>query len=170
MYTNHKVPLHLIQPDASDISFMQQLLVQGAQRGHFSSRILEVPNFINNTLMSLLRNGRLYDKPLRAQAIIFEHNKSRIGFAIIAEVETNQGGNELYAMAVDEPFRGRGYGRAMLNEILRRWSGVTLYARCFPASQRMYEMLIKSGFEFLFDSKDGARVLGHPAIDLSIPA
>ena len=170
MQTSRKILLKLVQPDISDIGFMSQLLVHGAQQGHFSPRILETPGFINNTLVSLLQYGRLFDKPLRAQTIIFEHNKKRIGFAVIAEVETNQGGNELYAMAVDEQLRGQGYGRAMLDEILKRWSSVTLYARCFPSSQQMYDMLIKSGFVFLFDRKDGARVLARSAVNLSVPA
>ena len=171
MQTHPAGQLQLIRPDVSNIGFIHDLLVAGAHQGHFSARLLEKTEFIHNTLSSLLNHGRLYGKPLRAAPVLFAHNNVLVGFAIMAEVEVNQGGNEVYAMAVAQAFRGRGYGRTILQEILQRWSSVTLYARCFPASQQMYHMLVNSGFVFLYVRPDGSRVLCRPiGTELSVSA
>jgi GNAT superfamily N-acetyltransferase len=171
MPARQPIILKLILPDATDLVFMRELLIDGAQHGHFSKKIVEEPNYIDNTLASIVKSGRLFDRPLRAQAIIFEHNRQRVGFAVMAEVEANRGGNEIYIFAVDSKLRGQGYGRAMLNEILHRWSLVDVFARCYPASEHMYQMLLKAGFHYLFDMKDGARVLRRLKVgELPIPA
>jgi len=165
------ITLNLVRPGLSDVDFMRNLLIDGAKHGHFSRKILEQPDYITNTLLSVVKRGCLYDRPLRTAAVIFKHNKVRVGFVVMAEVEASNGGNEIYIFVVDPLLRGQGYGHAMLQEILHRWSDVDVFARCYPASVQMYRMLDKHGFVYLFDMKDGARVLCRKKmIELSIPA
>ena len=85
---------------------------------------------------------------------------------LVSEIKPGHGGNEIHLFLVHHRHQQHGYGSAMLDEINRRWQKVDLYARCFPASQTMQNMLQRRGFVYTHTNSEGASVLLRPKIDL----
>ena len=154
--------LKLLQPDLSDIDFICELMLDAARHGHFNDEILKesYEQALRHDIEYLLAKGRRRDEDLRAQAIIIEDDGNRIGFAIMSEMYEGDGGNELYILAVAPEYRGRGYGAQILDELLDRWlPHAEVFAQCLPASETMYQMLLKRGFSHVKTTDDGTRLM-----------
>lgn len=139
--------LNVFAADASDLQWIYRLLINASARGHFNIvNTRSGREWQKQNIHSIVHNNRRIDADLQVQTLVFENDAGKVGFVIMSEVEKGYG-NEIYSFIVDKEFRGRGYGRYMLNEIIERWhSDVTIYARCFPPSLLMASMLRKSGF------------------------
>jgi len=139
---------------ATDLEFILGQIRAGALGGHFDRRMLadERQDELRRDVEQIIRTGRRSGTGLPAEALVLSLPDGQpVGHAILTAVKEAEG-IELYAMALDPSVRGNGYGRLMLNQILQKYlpRAGTIYARCFPASVAMYEMLVNSGFEYLF--------------------
>lgn len=139
-----------LQADLSDIDFIHEVFMQGVEAGHFPEELLEEEqqSLVRGNMESVITQGIQRDNGLRAQAIVYEDDEQRIGFVIMSELIPKMGGNEMYVIAVDKNYRGKGYGNKILDDIIQRWvSHSDLYVRCRPDSEVMYHMLTKRGFK-----------------------
>ena len=153
------MPPRFTQAVTSDAPFIQSLLLSGSRKGHFNPKLLERRDALRNEVESIIHQGRLHQSPLSAWAWIFRHGSLRVGMSILCEISHGVPGYELYALAVHKDFRGNGYGRIILDEMLYYYAGADLYARCLPASETLYQMLLRRHFEHLYTTPDQARVL-----------
>ena len=77
-------------------------------------------------------------------------------------------GTEILALAMDETFRGGGHGAALLDALLNGpLQDQPVYARCHPESQRLYEMLMRRGFDHRQDGEHGVRFLVRKTVPAS---
>lgn len=143
----------------NDTCFIQTLLLSGIRKGHFDKRLHERREQLRNEIGSIIEKRKLYQSPLSAQAWIFRHGDVRVGFSILSAISHGITGYELYAIAVHSKFRGKGYGGIILDEMLHYYAGPAIYARCFPASEILYQMLLRRHFEHLYTTPNHARVL-----------
>jgi len=135
--------------DPSDIDWMFTNFCDAAAKGHFAqdTSLPDVRDGVRVNLMSIITHGIMLDSKLRAQAMVYEHKGTRVGFAVMSELEAGAGGNQIHLFVVDPAFRSKGHGQAMVSDIVNRWHPLTdLYASCFPASRIMARLLIKNGF------------------------
>jgi len=93
-------------------------------------------------------------------SLIAQHGAEPIGHAILTEVQGTPG-IELYAMALDDRFRGRGWGSALLDLLITQFlpQNGMMTARCYPRSVVMYELLVSRGFEYFMTLRSGLRVM-----------
>jgi len=135
--------------DRSDVDWMFKNFCDAAEKGHFAQDVSlpEIRDGVRMNLMSILTRGIMRDSSLRAQAMVYEHNGTRVGFAVMSEVEAGIGGNQIHLFVVDPAFRRHGHGQAMVTDIIKRWHPQSdIYANCFPASRIMTQLLLKNGF------------------------
>jgi RimJ/RimL family protein N-acetyltransferase len=139
--------LNVFGADASDLQWMYRLLINASNKGHFKvDNTKEGREWAKHNLHSIVFNQRRLDENLQAQAMVFESEPGKVGYVVMSEVEEGYG-NEIYIFIVDKAFRGNGYGKAMLEEVIARWHpDSTIYARCHPASTVMADMLRKYHF------------------------
>lgn len=145
-----------------DYDFILEQILDCARHGHFDRRVLLPPQHktLLEEIRSIIRHKRLATEPLNAQAIVFMRGSERVGHAIVTEAQGSVGA-ELYAMALDRRWRGTGTGAAMLDLLIAHYlarMGV-IYARCFPRSVIMYELLVSRGFEYVLTTRAGTRLL-----------
>lgn len=146
----------------NDLSYMAEQILDGARKGHFEKRILASPQteLLYQELEAIIRHRRRLNGPLAATALIFSNGQDPVGHAIMTEIQGTPG-LEIYALALDERHRGTGLGSAMLDMLIARFlpQAGAMYARCFPRSVVMYEMLVSRGFEYMLTLRSGLRVL-----------
>ena len=133
--------------DHTDLKWMYTLVVNASNKGHFQfQNNKEGRDGLKATLYHIVFNQKRPNEDLRAQAMIFENELGKVGFAVMSEMQKGYG-NEIFIFVVDKKLRGNGYGQSMLDEIIKRWHFTSnIYASCFPASKVMANMLRKSGF------------------------
>jgi len=151
----------LYQADESDVNFLLTEITLASAEGFFDPQ-LALPEHImslRKNIHSIITHGQRLDEPLRAQAMMLEVNGVRVGFAIVSEISSAEGGNELYVFCVARDHRGNGYGKFLLDNIIERWSGVDFYCRCAAKANKMFRMLQNRQFEHLYTTDDGNRVL-----------
>lgn len=146
----------------ADFDFMFDLIQRDAKEGHYDRRIHELPGAANGfrlELASILeRNVRL--NGLIAQPLIKQHDQKPVGFLIMSAGPGNKG-NEFWMASIAHQFRGKGYGRAMIEELINPFRGKNkvLFARCSPESEIMFQLLKKLGFRHVETGKAGTRML-----------
>lgn len=144
----------------SDAPFIESLLMAGARKGQFNSRLLSHRDRVRKDVQSMIAQQRLLDSPLYAEAMICKVGQERAGFSIMCGVTDFPNGIEIYALGVHKAFRGQGLGSKLLDELLYHWlARRDIYAQCLAASEQMFQMLLHRHFEFLFTLPGGARVL-----------
>jgi len=153
-----------------DLPYMAGQILDGARKGHFEKRILASPQteLLHQELEAIICHHRRLNNPIPASALIFSDGRDPVGHAIMTGIQGTPG-IEIYALALDEHQRGAGLGSAMLDMLIARFlpQAGAMYARCFPRSVVMYEMLIGRGFEYMLTLRSGLRVLclnSRPAI------
>lgn len=154
--------LRTLQADLSDLPFMHTLFISEVEDGHFTKELLEEEQqeLSRANMESIIVRGIQRDNGMRAQAIIYEKDEQRVGFVIMSELEPDKGGNEMYILAVDKVFRGKGYGGEILDDIIQRIvPHANLFVRCKPNSTVMYQMLIKRGFKHFETDEEGTQYL-----------
>ena len=146
----------------SDFEFIYNLIIDGSKNKNFiedyynnndAARVLKIE------LLSILTNKIRVNGNI-AYAIIYEHQGKPIGFVIMSSVYENNG-NELYMASIVPDFRGKGFGKKMINEITKQFEGknIALIARCNKYSESMYQILLKLGFEHARVGVEGYRIL-----------
>ena len=148
--------------EISDLEFICQEILAGASKGHFSEFFLtpEGAKGLRLNLVSILTNNRRLDADQPAYGIIYHREGKPVGFMINSSIQGNTG-TELWMMGITEKYKGRGHGSALLNEIMGHMSGYkgAIMARCFPASDIMYQMLLKHGLKHEQTGENGTRCL-----------
>jgi GNAT superfamily N-acetyltransferase len=108
---------------------------------------------------------------LASVAYVAWNDGKRIGIASMTATTKSDGGFELGAIAVKPSDQDKGFGSLILETLLKEWlPKKTIYARCYPKSEKLFLMLQKRGFEFLGFSGDD-RILRHEkmnGIDLGL--
>ncbi len=145
-----------------DLNFVFELIIEGAEKGHFSRELCESPNEAHAfrlELASILENG-VNQEGMQSYGLVYESEGKRIGFMFMKAAFANRG-NELWLAAIHPDYRNKGFGKAMILTVLNKFQGknLYLYARCSPESKVMYQLLIKNGFQLNKIGSDGTRAL-----------
>lgn len=154
--------LRTYKAEPSDLDWMYRMYMEAAEHGHFviNSKDRRQCEALRRNLREVIERQFMPDFKLRAQAMVFEDEGELVGYAIMSEIRTGMGGNEIQVFIVEPEKRGCGYGSLMLREIVWRWHAhADIYARCFPASDGMRMLLTKAGFSCLGQNQEGAEVL-----------
>ncbi|WFS17197.1 GNAT family N-acetyltransferase [Pseudomonas sp. 905_Psudmo1] len=146
----------------SDIDFMHKEILAGASKGHFSESFLtpKGSNGLKLNLTSIVGAKRRLDSDKPAYGVIYHRQGAPVGFIINSSIQ-GKTGTEIWMMGISENYQGQGHGAALLDEILRHFSDYNgvIMARCHPASQKMYQMLINRGFKHETTGEHGTRFL-----------
>ncbi|HDJ1438109.1 TPA: GNAT family N-acetyltransferase [Serratia rubidaea] len=143
-----------------DLPFISKLIIDGAQKKHFNRKVLTpMGRFLYKiNLKSMVLKGCGYSQGYkrRMEAFIWNKNETPIGFVVIAQQP-----DELLLAAISPEYRGKGYGREMLDTFLIDYIARKrmVWARCYPASKIMKDYLLRRGFEIYNTSKSGDLIL-----------
>jgi len=153
-----------------DVDFILSLIMNGARKGHFNSQAISDKGLMRSDLLSIINNG--VDRNLLASvAYVAWNDGKRVGIASMTATTKSDGGFELGSIAVKSSDQDKGFGSLILETLLKEWlPKKTIYARCYPKSEKLFLMLQKRGFEFLGFSGDD-RILRHEkmnGIDLGL--
>ncbi|CAE1141657.1 GNAT family N-acetyltransferase [Serratia sp. Tan611] len=137
-----------------DLPFISKLIFDAAKNNHFS-RELRSPIrwfFFKRNLNSMVIKDR-DNGGFTTEVYIWEKLNLPIGFVILAWDPL--GGWELRMAAISSEYRGKGYGREMLDNFLSKFmkDKETLYARCYWESKVMLGYLKRRGFKQLSADK-----------------
>jgi ribosomal protein S18 acetylase RimI-like enzyme len=148
--------------EISELDFINQEILSGAAKGHFSEFFLtpEGGKGLRLNLASIINAKRRLDSAQPAYGIIYHRQGKPVGFIINSSIQGNTG-TEIWMMGVSEKYQGQGHGTTMLNEILGHFEGYNgvVMARCHPASEKMYQMFINRGFKHEKTGEKGTRFL-----------
>jgi RimJ/RimL family protein N-acetyltransferase len=145
-----------------DLEFIYNLIIDGSKNKNFVEEYYknsDAARGLKIELLSILTNKIRVNGNI-AYGIIYEHQGKPIGFVIMSSIDKNKG-NEIYMASIEYAFRGKGFGKKMLNEITKQVEGknLVLLARCNEYSESMYQILLKLGFEHIQTGKEGYRIL-----------
>lgn len=130
-----------------DTDFIISLIIAGARQGHFYPHLANDKALLRRFVLSTIKHGIQDESGLRSQAMIGWLGNTRIGVTIITETEKKDNSIEIGVIAVKKQFQGSGYGGRMLAALLDHWlPHKTIYARCFPSSEKLLHMLLRRGF------------------------
>ena len=153
-----------------DVDFILSLIMNGARKGHFNSQAISDKGLMRFDLLSIVNNG-VDRNLLTSVAYVAWNDGKRVGIASMTATTKSDGGFELGAIAVRPSDQDKGFGSLILETLLKEWlPKKTIYARCYPKSEKLFLMLQKRGFEFLGFSGDD-RILRHEkmnGIDLGL--
>ena len=147
-----------------DVDFILSLIMNGARKGHFNSQAISDKGLMRSDLSSIVSRG-LDRNGLTSFAYVAWNDGKRIGIASMTATTKVDGGFELGAIAVKPSCQNKGFGSLILETLLKEWlPKKTIYARCYPKSEKLFLMLQKRGFEFLgFSGED--RILRHEKVN-----
>lgn len=141
-----------------DFQFIFMLVRAEATNGHFFLDPASVASFrleLQSILASLVRKDGTH-----AYSLIYEEDGEPIGFVIVSFNSVNKV-YELWVSAIWPRHRDKGKGKAMVAELLSHFKGknIDLMARCLPASEAMFHVLICNGFRHVDTGQQGVRAL-----------
>lgn len=147
-----------------DVDFILSLIMNGARKGHFNLQAISDKGLMRSDLLSIINSG-LDRNMLASVAYVAWNDGKRVGMASMTATTKPDGGFELGAIAVKPPDQNKGFGSLILETLLQEWlPKKTIYARCYPKSEKLFLMLQKKGFEFLdFSGED--RILRHEKVN-----
>lgn len=147
-----------------DLDFIYGLIIDSAKDGHFDRRLYTMPEAARGWRVELasIISERKRINGLFASAIVYDVDEVPVGFVLMSAGEGNKG-NELWMAAIHPEHRGRGHGTRMIRGVLDQFKGrnLILLARCAPASETMYRILLKSGFQHAATGEEGYRGLTY---------
>jgi RimJ/RimL family protein N-acetyltransferase len=153
--------LKVFAADSTDINWMVNLYLDGAKDGHFLLDMSD-KNYLDicqRNINSIVLQKQIIDFRLQAYAMIFEDEENKIGYAVMSEIQSGIGGNELHLFIVDRDHRNKGYGNRMLSEIIKRIHPIAdIYIRCFATSTAMKSLAQKNGFRYSHTNSENAEV------------
>jgi len=146
-----------------DVDFILSLIMNGARKGHFNSQAISDKGLMRSDLLSIINDG-LDRNMLASVAYVAWNDGKRVGMASMTATTKPDGGFELGAIAVKPSDQNKGFGSLILETLLKEWlPKKSIYARCYPRSEKLFLMLQKRGFEFLgFSGED--RILRHEKV------
>lgn len=139
--------LQLLPATVRDVDFMLSLILFGARKGHFYPDLAGNKAALRSILKSAVKFGIQDAGGLRTQAMVGWNKAERVGVTIVSETEKTDNSIELSVIAVRKEYQGCGYGAQLLDALLAQWvPRKTIYVRCFPASEQLYQMLLRRAF------------------------
>jgi GNAT superfamily N-acetyltransferase len=158
--------LKVFSADESDLDWMFRLFIHAANKGHFVlDNNQDGRARVKRNISSIITHQLITDYNRRAQAMIFENELGKVGYAVMSEIKAGRGGNEIHLFVVDREMRGKGYGRFMLDEIIRRWHpAADIFARVFPSSKQMASLLRNTNFSIEGKNREGADIYKLPKL------
>lgn len=140
-----------------------ELILEGAKAGSFDPNILEesMRTCLEKDIESIIVNGRRTDDNLKACASAFQDKEKFVGFVIISDMPPQLPGRELYGYYLIPSYRGRGYGKQLLQKIMENVQAECrdFYVRCRPEATVMYHLVEKFGFTNIGATETGAHIL-----------
>lgn len=154
-----------------DLDFVMSQLVIGAKNGHYSSHLRDVIAqrqqrlAFSNLLKGIgtTRIGERGPEKLSGSLWIYGNRTvGNIGYLYVSEKYEGSGENEieLTMVGIVEQHQNKGHGKHLVNifsSLIPPSS--TLYARCYPKSESMYQVLLRTGFELINVKPRGTREL-----------
>jgi len=159
--------IHLASP--GDVPFIVESIVAESRLGHFGCDCSrpEVLTGLWHQVRSIVGQGVA---PLPGErdgaggrAFVLQAGPANVGFAILVEDTPGSWYRrlELFAMAVQPGVRHRGWGRHLVDSLVRDARSQCVYARCAFASVAMAGLLKSCGFELGGRSGPGGVTLEH---------
>ena len=147
--------IHHRRANISDHGFICSIILNGARKGHFSIDLTDqrAIHHFKATISDMLKPG------CTEQVYIFLKQDKRLGLAILNDIDAHPDCKELYMLCVHSKFRKQGYGKQLLDIIMHKLQHFTVYARCAPASQIMFDMLLQHHFQLIHETDQGIRIL-----------
>lgn len=141
-----------------DFQFIFMLVRAEATNGHFfldPASLVSFKQELESILVSRIRQDGAH-----AYSLIYEDDGEQIGFVIVSFNSVNEV-YELWGAAIWPRHRDKGKGKAMIAELLNHFKGksIDLMARCAPASDAMFHILISNGFHHVDTGLQGVRAL-----------
>lgn len=96
--------------------------------------------------------------------VIYLESGERVGFTLLSEKNAGSTSTELelYMISIAPNHRHKGCGKLIVDYILEDLPhGTYLYARCYPASVHMYNLLLNRGFKQIGVTASGTRELEY---------
>lgn len=158
------MPISLQKAKIQDEGFIFSLVQNGARNGHFNQSINQDKTGYRAYIRSAISKG-VDQRGYSTEFFVVYLDDSRIGATLItAAVGTPDRGVELAMITLKKEFRGAGYGSHILDTLLDRYlPSMSVYARCYPASHKLQQMLERRGFVEAGMSQ-GSVILRHGAI------
>lgn len=143
-----------------DCDFICNLILAEAKSGHFSKELLDPiqSQYLRQDTANIIKMQRRSNGEI-ARALIWEKEGIAIGFLILSSVAQGKG-TELWMAAISKDYRSKGEGTKLIDDVLSRFpSTQSICARCFPASQTMFNILQNRQFKHIETDKNGNRLL-----------
>ena len=131
----------------TDLAFIYSCILNGARKGHYSVNVdnPDVVKQMKKEIQSVIAHQLLLDKR-HASASVYTLKDSRIATLIMSAASLDDNGYEIYAISVAREHQNRGYGSAILDDIICCYQDADIYARCSTASGKMNQLLRKRSF------------------------
>lgn len=154
------MPLVYQPASLMDIDFITSQILAGARKGHFYPTLANNKTLLRQIVQSIIQRGVQDAGGLFAEAMVGWHGNQRVGTTIITDTEKTDNSIELAVIIIKKEFQGQGFGRELLDALLQRWiAHKTIYARCFPVSEKLVQMLLQRGFIIVDVTDSGTRLL-----------
>ena len=167
-----KFASHFLRPATfNDLDFIMKEIVEGAKNNHFQPFILETKNqklfremFVNLIQGKVFkRSGEKGVEKLAGMLWIYEsHTQSQIGYLFVAEKYQGSLDKEIEILmtGISKKFQKQGFGKHMIETFMQICPEyTTLFARCFPTSETMFQLFLKCGFKTINTKSDGTHEL-----------
>lgn len=156
------MPLTHVLAALPDTDFIFSLIIAGARKGHFSTQFSSDKAALRRHLGAVIGYGRQGENQVHSQAMVTWLDDKRIGVTIVTATEKSDNSIEIGAIAIKREFQGMGYGAILLDALLARLlPHGAIYVRCFPSSEKLFQMLIRRGFAVIAQTEKGTRILKH---------
>ena len=159
--------LQLRPATRADVAFIVDAIAAASRHGHFGCDVdrADVMRGLGFQVDTVVADGRMPMPGARdgvgGQAIVIDVDEAHAGFAILIEHVPGSWHDrvELFAMVVDERFRGRGLGRELVRFVATWAQSRVVAARCAPVSTGMRRVLEACGFVAATADGDGVVTL-----------
>ena len=151
----------------ADVAFIVDAIAAASRHGHFSCDVdrADVVRGLWFQIDTVVADGRMPMPGARdgvgGQAVVVDVDGVHAGFAVLIEHVPGSWHErvELFAMVVDERFRGRGLGRELVRFLVTWAESRVVYARCAEVSVAMRRTLEACGFVASGATADGSVML-----------
>jgi ribosomal protein S18 acetylase RimI-like enzyme len=148
-------------------------IVDGTKNNHFQPFLRATKNQkLFREMFENLIHGKVFKRSgekgveqLAGMLWIYEsHSQSQIGYLFVAEKHQGSLDKEIEILmtGISETFQKQGYGKHMIETFIQICPAyTTLFVRCFPASETMFQLLLNCGFKTIRTKSDGSRELQY---------
>ncbi len=160
---------HLRAAELDDVDFVFDEVLAGTRAGHYAECLLEeqlaLRALLNNVIQShqyARYSNRASKEILFARLWIYGSKRDdAVGFVLVSEIAPGSAisEQELYVMGVRRDRRSAGHGQQLLRLCLSAYRDTTLYARCLPCSDIMFQLLERNHFQHFQTMRQGGRAL-----------